>query len=267
MKRFLLLSTILAALPFTAQAHKAWLLPSQTVIAGQSPWITIDAAISNDLFYFNHAPLSLDTLIITAPNGSHERPQNPTSSKYRSVFDVTLSQQGTYRLSVVNDGLSVTWTENGQLKRWRGDATRFAVEVPQNTPDLNVTQSLTRIETFVTNGNPNRTALEPSNHGLELVPITHPNDLFAGETAQFSLRIDGKEATGLEVHIIRGATRYRNSQDEIKVTTDTQGHFSVIWPEAGMYLLDITTEDTKVSLSPAKQRRLKYMATLEVLPQ
>lgn len=51
------------------------------------------------------------------------------------------------------------------------------------------------------------------------------------------------------------------------MTTDTQGHFSVIWPEAGMYLLDITTEDTKVSLSPAKQRRLKYMATLEVLPQ
>lgn len=81
MKRFLLLSTILAALPFTAQAHKAWLLPSQTVIAGQSPWITVDAAISNDLFYFNHAPLSLDTLIITAPNGSHERPQNPTDRK------------------------------------------------------------------------------------------------------------------------------------------------------------------------------------------
>ncbi|AXI84047.1 DUF4198 domain-containing protein [Xylella taiwanensis] len=267
MKHSLLLIATLAVLPFTAQAHKAWLLPSQTVITGQSAWITVDAAVSNDLFYFNHVPLRLDTLVITAPNGNHEQPQNPTTSKYRSVFDVELSQQGTYRLSVVNNGLSATWTENGQIKRWRGDTARFATEVPKNNQNLKVTQSLARIETFITNGNPNQTALEPNGHGLELVPITHPNDLFANEAAQFSLHIDGKPATGLEVHIIRGATRYRNSQDEIKVTTDTQGGFSVIWPQAGMYLLEVTTEDTKVNMPPAKQRRLSYTATLEVLPQ
>ncbi|RYZ68811.1 MAG: DUF4198 domain-containing protein, partial [Lysobacteraceae bacterium] len=46
----------LAVLPFSATAHKAWLRPSQTVIAGNNPWITVDAAVSNDLFYFNHVP-------------------------------------------------------------------------------------------------------------------------------------------------------------------------------------------------------------------
>ena len=57
MKRSLAVAIALAsALPATALAHKAWLQPSQTVIAGTNPWITVDAAVSNDLFYFNPFP-------------------------------------------------------------------------------------------------------------------------------------------------------------------------------------------------------------------
>ncbi len=97
--------------------------------------------------------------------------------------------------------------------------------------------------------------------------MTHPNDLFAGEAATFKLQIDGKPAAGLEVEIIRGGTRYRNAQDEIKVTTDAKGTFSVTWPDAGMYWLEASTEDKKTSVKQAKQRRLSYVATLEVLPQ
>ncbi|HYM85117.1 MAG TPA: DUF4198 domain-containing protein, partial [Pseudoxanthomonas sp.] len=49
MKRIALaLAISLSALPFTALAHKAWLQPSQTVLAGTEPWVTVDAAVSND---------------------------------------------------------------------------------------------------------------------------------------------------------------------------------------------------------------------------
>jgi len=268
MKRsFVLALAIAAVLPFSALAHKAWLQPSQTVLAGEKPWITVDAAVSNDLFYFNHVPLRLDKLVITAPDGSAVQPQNPATGKYRSVFDVELAQTGTYRLALVNDGLFANWNENGQRKRWRGNAASFASEVPKDAKDLQVSQSLGRVETFVTNGAPNQTALKPSGRGLELVPVTHPNDLFAGEKATFKLHIDGKPAPGLDVEIVRGGTRYRNAQDELKLTTDAQGNFSVTWPEAGMYWLETTSEDSKTSLPQAKQRRLSYVATLEVLPQ
>ncbi|QNH20498.1 hypothetical protein HEP73_01398 [Xanthomonas sp. GW] len=268
MKRsFVLALAIAAVLPFSALAHKAWLQPSQTVLAGEKPWITVDAAVSNDLFYFNHVPLRLDNLVITAPDGSAVQPQNPATGKYRSVFDVELAQTGTYRLALVNDGLFANWNENGQRKRWRGNAASFASEVPKDAKDLQVSQSLGRVETFVTNGAPNQTALKPSGKGLELVPVTHPNDLFAGEKATFKLHIDGKPAPGLDVEIVRGGTRYRNAQDELKLTTDAQGNFSVTWPEAGMYWLETTSEDSKTSLPQAKQRRLSYVATLEVLPQ
>ena len=63
----------LAALPMAASAHKAWLQPSQTVLAGNNPWITVDAAVSNDLFYFNHVPLRLDNVAVIAPDGSEVR--------------------------------------------------------------------------------------------------------------------------------------------------------------------------------------------------
>ena len=268
MKRsFVLALAIAAVLPFSALAHKAWLQPSQTVLAGERPWITVDAAVSNDLFYFNHVPLRLDTLAITAPDGSAVQPQNPATGKYRSVFDVELLQTGTYRLALVNDGLFANWNENGQRKRWRGNAASFASEVPKDAKDLQVSQSLGRVETFVTNGAPNQTALKPSGRGLELVPVTHPNDLFAGEKATFKLQIDGKPAPALAAEIVRGGTRFRNAQDELKLTTDAQGSFSVTWPEAGMYWLETTSEDSKTSLPQAKQRRLSYVATLEVLPQ
>ncbi|MCR6662740.1 MAG: DUF4198 domain-containing protein [Luteimonas sp.] len=256
-----------ACLPSTASAHKAWLQPSQTVIAGNNPWITVDAAVSNDLFYFNHVPIRLDNLVITAPDGSTAVPQNPATGKYRSVFDVELKQQGTYRIATVNSGLFASWEENGQRKRWRGNAASFETEVPKEAQGLEVSQSQGRVETFVTNGSPNDTALQPTGSGIELVPVTHPNDLFAGERATFRMLVDGQPAAGLEFEVTRGGTRYRNAQDEIKVTTDTNGEFSVTWPQAGMYWLETGTQDDKTSLPQAKQRRLSYVVTLEVLPQ
>jgi uncharacterized GH25 family protein len=257
----------LATLSTSALAHKAWLLPSQTVIGGENPVITVDAAVSNDLFYFNHVPLRIENLAITAPDGSRLQPTAPATGKYRSVFDVELPQEGTYRIGVLNDYATASWKENGQPKRWRGTQAAFATEVPKDAPELQTGQSLSRVETFVTRGAPNDVALKPSGTGLELVPVTHPNDLFAGEEASFVLQVDGKPAPGLDVEIVRGGTRYRNAQDEIKVKTGADGKFSVTWPEPGMYWLEASTQDANVTVPGAKQRRLGYVATLEVLPQ
>lgn len=266
--RLMLALALAAAIPFTASAHKAWLLPSQTVVAGENAWVTVDAAVSNDLFYFNHVPIALDRLAITAPDGSRAESVNGATGKFRSVFDVELKQAGTYRIAMLNSGLSASWDDaDGKPKRWRGTAASFATEVPQDATNLQVLQSIGRVETFVTRGAPNDTALKPSGEGLELVAVTHPNDLFAGEAATFALQIDGKPAAGLDIEIVRGGTRYRNAQNEIKVTTGADGRFSVTWPDAGMYWLEVATEDDKTSVAQAKKRRLSYVATFEVLPQ
>lgn len=251
-------------LPLSAQAHKAWLLPSSTVVTPKE-YVTVDAAVSNDIFYFNHVPLRLDGLVITAPDGSVVTPENLSTGKYRSTFDLALAQTGTYRLSTGNNGLNASYKIGTETKRWRGSAEAFAKEVPADATDLQVSQGHSRVETFITAGKPS--ALTASGTGLELVPVTHPNDLFAGEAATFKLTIDGKPAAGLSVEIVPEGIRYRAKQDEITATSGADGAFSVTWPNAGRYWLEVVATDDKTSLPQARQRRLSYVATLEVLPQ
>ncbi|SFW38768.1 DUF4198 domain-containing protein [Luteibacter sp. UNCMF366Tsu5.1] len=269
MKHVLARAVLCAALvlPVAAQAHKMWMVPSATVISGDDAWVTVDAAVSNDLYYPDHFPAPLDALVITAPDGSIVKPENAATGKYRSTFDLPVPQKGTYRLAIVNQGLFANYEIDGQKKRWRGKPEDMKSAIPAGAKQVQVSEMANRVETFVTQGSPGGSALKPTNKGLELVPVTSPNDLVAGEKATFQLLIDGKPAANLKVVAIEGATRYRNAQDEMDTSTDKDGKFSFTWPNAGMYWVNASTEDTKTSMKEAKQRRLAYTATLEVLPQ
>ena len=262
------LAVVLAlALPVSAHAHKAWLLPSQTVLSAQDPWITVDAAVSNDLFYFNHVPLRLDNLLITAPDGSSVAPANAATGKFRSTFDVQLTQNGTWRIALFSNAIAAP--------RGQGPAAAAAPAATPATPGAPAAanpprepvQAIRRNETFVTVGKPDDKALKPTGVGIELVPVTHPNDLFAGDKADFRFHIDGKPAAGHEIEIVPGGSRYRDRQNEIKLMTDKDGAFSVTWPEAGMYWIEAAATDDKATIAPATKRRMLYTATLEVLPQ
>lgn len=256
------------ALAAPASAHKAWLLPSSTVLSGKGDLaVTIDAAASNDLFYFDHRPLRLDNLVITAPDGATVAPENASTGKLRSTFDVALKTPGTYRVALVIEGALARYKVNGEQKRWRGRTESLAKEIPADATDVVVTQSLLRLETFVTAGNPDQAALKPTGTGLELEPITHPNDLVENGEAEFRLLLDGKPAAGVKVAIVRGGIRYRNQLGDTAVTTGDDGVFKYTWPEAGMYWIEANVRDDKTSLKEAKERRAGYSATFEVLPE
>jgi uncharacterized GH25 family protein len=263
--RTAVLALALSAGAAAVQAHNVWLLPSSTVLS-KGDWITVDAAVSNDLFFFNHNPLALDNLAVTAPDGSVVKAENIHKGKLRSVFDLNLAQPGTYRVAVLNGGVFARWKDKatGQPKRARGTPENIASQIPADAQEVEVTQSAGRIETFVTVGKPS--VLKPSGKGLELVTTTNPTDLVKGEKASFVLQIDGQPAKDLEVTVTPGNTRYRDKVDEITAKTDAKGQFSVTWPQAGMYWLEASTKDGKTTVPQAKERRLSYAATLEVMP-
>jgi uncharacterized GH25 family protein len=256
----------------SAQAHRPWLLPSATLADGAAPVVSVDAAISEDLFEFDAFPLALETLRVTAPDGSAVAPDARVEAKRRISFDVKLAQKGTYRITGVTDMVMASWKAGGETKRWRGAPAALAREVPADAQGLQVTRQLARAETFVTNESPSPLPATATGEGLELQPLTNPTDLSVGDASRFRVLLDGKPCAGADVTLIRGGNRYRYRIGEIALKTDAAGEFGLAWPEAGRYWLGISHGGRAPgggapAPGAAPLRRASYSATFEVLPK
>lgn len=290
------------ALPITAQAHRQWLLPVATTYSGDDPWASVDAAVSNDLFFPDHFPMQLAQIKVTAPDGTPGKIEHGITARYRSTFDVHLTQPGTWKIGTEGFNVVGSFKVDGVEKRvgrrpgpppgamgpggpggpggeGRGpggpggpvDPGRAPIEtvaldaIPANATDLKLTEAISRNEIYVTRGAPTDTVFKSTGKGLEFEPITHPADLVSNEPGKFRFLIDGKPAKGLKLTIIPGGKRYRDDEGDFEVTTDANGVATVKWAGPGMYWVNVTATDNKPSTPRATERRMSYTATLEVM--
>ncbi|KQN10046.1 ABC transporter permease [Sphingobium sp. Leaf26] len=293
MKARFLIAGALAALSLagTAQAHRQWMMPSSTTLSGTDSWVTVDAAVSNDLFYFEHFPMGTDNIAVTEPDGATGKIENAAKGRYRSTFDVHLTKPGTYRIANVSTGMMGSYMLNGKQERLPRGTTKdkLASVIPAGATNVQTAEMASRNEIFVTLGAPSTTIFKPSGVGIELVPVTHPNDLVSGEAATFQFLLDGKPASGLKITVIPGGIRYRDALGQIDLVADKDGKASVTWPQPGMYWLNATLGGGREGgpggeggpgakagegappaprpQAPAgpPQRRASYITTLEVL--
>lgn len=280
----LLLAAATLSLPAAVSAHRMWLLPSATIFSGTDSWVSVDAAVSNDLFFADHFPGRLETMKVWQPDGSPGQLQNGSTGRYRSVFDVQLDKPGTWKIGFENNTVTGSFKVDGVERRVGGrggpgmagggrpgmtDAMRqppvAVADIPAGATDVHLTEVSMRNEIFVTAGQPTTTVLRTTGKGLEFAPVTHPDELVAGETARFRFLLDGKPAAGLKVSVIPGGKRYRDAEGGMDLTTGADGILSVKWPAAGMYWLSATTADNKPTMPRATDRRLSYTTTLEVI--
>jgi uncharacterized GH25 family protein len=300
----LLVAAALLALPATGSAHRMWLLPSATVFSGTDDWVTVDSAVSNDLFYADHQPGRLEQIRVSQPDGTPGQLQNGATGRYRSVFDVRLDKAGTWKIGTEMTGVMGSFKVDGIEMRVGGrggpppggagqpgrpggpggpggaggpggpggaeggpprQPPLTVADIPANATDVQLTEISNRNEIFVTAGEPTTTVFKPTGKGLEFAPVTHPDELVAGETARFRFLVDGKPAAGLKVTVIPGGKRYRNAEGARDLTTGADGVLAVDWPNAGMYWLSATLTDAKATAPRATQRRMSYATTLEVM--
>lgn len=255
----------IAALAAPLQAHRLWIVPSTTIVSGDDDWVGFDAAVSNDLFYADHQPLRAEPTVLQ-PDGTPGKVENFAVAKYRATFDLHMVQKGTYKVVVQNGGVMGSYKVDGVEKRLpRGTtAAQAATAVPAGATDVKLGENVNRLEVFVTAGAPTETVLKPTGQGLELVPVTHPNDLVAGEAATFKFVADGKPAAGLTVTVVPGGARYRPAVGEMTFKTDAAGSVAIKWPAAGMYWLNASSTGVSTTI-PNGQKRMGYTAILEVL--
>ncbi|HJV40631.1 DUF4198 domain-containing protein [Caulobacter sp.] len=236
--------------PAAAQAARNWVLPSSTTLSGANAWVTVDAASSDELYMPSLRPLRLETIQVLDSDGQPVTPQSPSMGKLRSTFDVQLTKPGTYKIASVSTAVLASWTENGEVKRFRGSGEDFAKQVPVGAADLKTIRTLSRSETFVTRDEPTTGALKPVGQGLELAPVTHPSDVVVGEAASFKFLLDGKPAAGLEVLFMRGGDHWKAKPAEIVVKTGADGGLKVTLPEGGVWWMSATYRTGETGRGP-----------------
>lgn len=137
--------------------------------------------------------------------------------------------------------------------------------IPEGASDIDLTENLSTNGTFVTSGIPDTDAFTPTGKGLELQPLTHPDDLVANEPGRFRFLIDGKPAAGVKVTAVPGSKQYRSSEMVTTVETGADGIATIAWPTPGMYWIDAQAEDANPAEPRATKRRMGYTFTAEVV--
>ncbi len=262
----LLLTGAALLLAGQASAHRAWILPSSFTLSGENQRITVDAAISNNLFYPNHHALSLEQVSVTGPDGSNIEMEDVSTGEYRSVFDVPLVQEGTYRIGSQGSGYFASWEEDGERRRWRGTEEELANENIADKPGVRISKNDRTNMTFVTLGAPSQSAFTKTGEGLELASGTHPNDIYAGEEVSFSFTLNGEATNGVEIEIVRGHDRYRDSEGAKALTTDADGMINFTLEEAGPYWLSAEVDGKAMLNGKEISSRTSYIMTFEALP-
>lgn len=271
MKQFAV-AIALAGIACAAQAHRPWLLPNATFIeTDREAWVTIDGAISEGMFELDHLPLRMDGLTVTDPDGITAPAPAATMGKFRSSVDLRLPKNGTYRITLAAVNVMGSYKLNGETKRFRATEQTVDKEIPAGATEVKRTVMVQRQDTFVTANKPTVGALKPLGAGLELVPVTHPNELRAGEKATFRFQLDGKPLPNFPFSLIPGGVRYRGTANEVRFSTDTRGEATFTLPAPNMYWLSAAYPANAPrgpgAEGPADARRYSYSATLEILPE
>lgn len=264
MKRTHLAALILIA-SSVASAHNVWIRPSSTQLSGEKDYVTIDNGASDIPFDVNHRGRPAENLHAYAPDGKEIEKENLMAGKLRTSYDVKLTQQGTHRFTDELHFIQFNYDDGGKSVRWRGSPEKYQKENPMADKKREKYKQLTlNTETFVTLGEPTAEVLKPAAKGLDLEYLTHPNELYAGETAKFRAVYDGKPLANARVRLAKDGMRYR-THDFIELKSDADGLITIDWPGAGMYWLSIEHEVPSDIVKDAPHV-LEYDAGLEVLP-
>jgi hypothetical protein len=265
----IVIALALAGIACAAQAHRPWMIANTGLIESDrgEAWATIDAAISESLFEPDFMPQKLDGLTVTGPDGITAPAPVADVGKHRSTVDIRLPRDGTYRITLAAVNVMGTYKLNGEMKRFRATEQTAKSAVPAGATDVRSMTVAQRQDTFVTLNKPTAAALKPTGAGLEMVALTNPTELRAGEKATFRFQLDGKPLAHFPFSLVPGGVKYRGTLNEVRLTTDANGAATFTLPAPNMIWLSASYPANAPRGMDGPAKRYRYSATFEILPE
>lgn len=257
----------LALLAPSVQAHPLWMLPSEfNLSTEESFWITVDATAAHGVFTFDKA-VGLDNVNIYTPAGDRQRMGPYFKGKRRSVFDLEIDTDGTYKVELSTPQRYFTTYEIGSRNtKRRVFANKQEADLPKGAKNVSTTAVQAISAFYITQGAPSDKVLEATGKGFELHPLTHPSDVVAKENARFKFTFDGKPLANLDIEITPHGTAWRDSREQMDLKTDKDGVVTFKPTVAGPHLL-MTSMRKAVDSPLADTAGVNYHLTFEVLSQ
>ena len=290
----LLKIALLTSLPVLSHAHtmSPFLLP-EVFDTKAAPSISFQSAITVEKFFVAGNNFKT-TYVVTEPDGQ-QKPINAAASLKRfNIAEFDLPQDGTYRIRT-QDALGNSGKYaliDGRWLRVRPVRTPMqapaakpaeiastqkapvnnqpprviaADQVPANAKTLEVTNHFIA-ESYVTKGKPSALPA-PSKKGFEFKLLTHPNELYAGESLKAQVLLDGKPISNLEIDVFKGASSYEPNakREQPHVKTNAKGEVEIKLDQAGIYLITASYPEANADAKkkPATEN-FTYGLTVEV---
>lgn len=275
---------LLSSLPMMASAHtiSPFILP-EVFDTNAAQNVSFESAMTIEKFFVPSMNFKTNYQI-TEPDGQQKTIQAAASLKRFNIAEFDLPKDGTYRIrtqdALGNSGkyalIDGRWLRvrparpqmaSNQAKPDQKSAPMpekmaetkpqqmprmiMADQVPANAKTLEVTNHIIA-ESYVTKSKPSPIPAV-SNKGFELKLLTHPNELYVGESLKAQVLNNGKVVPNLELDVFKGAGHYDNAttQELPVVKSNAKGEFEVKFDKPGVYL--ITTSYPEANADATKK--------------
>lgn len=254
---------LLAFAVSAVEAHTPYLAPA-SFEPMNGDLVTLDAAFGEH-FFVPEVVFDNSEFVVIDPAGKTSPVNTVQRLKTRAVVEHTLDGKGTYRFSSGRRLGAVfrTWELDGKKESTRDPAKAL----PAGATLLAHYQSVSLAEAYVTLGAPSPAALKPYASGLELVPVSHPSDLYTGEKFDFAVHFDGKPLANQLVEIFPASNDAASKKAAASLTTGADGKASFALPRAGTWLALIRYRGKAPAGATAPEYGFNYTLSFRVLEQ
>lgn len=225
--RTLLAAAALVVFAAPAAAYTSYLKPSEYLPDGMR--VTVQGAFTTT-FFTPEIALAADFAVIE-PSGDNGVFSQVEITGQVANLTTSLHSGGTYRITS-GERLGQVNTIVGVDGGWRPLAQG---ETPPEDAPVTTIQTVTVAETYVTRGEPSRTAVDRTIGRLALRPITHPNQVLVGEGLRVQALFDGAPFANTALVLYREGD-VETDQDSY-FATDAQGNAHVTFDQPGIYIL------------------------------
>lgn len=230
-----------------AQAHVPFLKPNQFNLAHDR--LHVESAFTEQPFQADFA-MDSPSFSLVRPDGS-KSPLEPSARTRAAVYlEPRVTDEGTYRISTgVRKGPRYRAVETADAKLY------FAEDMQRFSGKPTALQYYSRADTYVAKGEP-RYQPRPANQGVEIVPLSSPNQVSVGDRVAFRVLRDGQPVPRARIVVAHDNEHYtRRSEEDLydvenvrpgNLRADADGRFVFSPAQAGLVFLFVTVHD-KVS--------------------